>query len=61
LIITALPEERDAVLALLKPVRQVQYARSLTYYRANIPAYAQDGDYEIAVTMLNDMGNVEVT
>jgi len=59
LIITALPEERDAVLALLVPVRKVQHEGAPTYYRATIPAYAQNSEYEIAVTMLNDMGNVE--
>ncbi len=59
LIITALREERDAVLGLLGAVRKVQHEGSPTYYLASVPAYAQDGSYEVAVTMLNDMGNVE--
>jgi nucleoside phosphorylase len=59
LIVTALPEERDALLALLEPVQKIWQEGSPTYYRAEIPAYAQDGKYHVAVTMLNDMGNVE--
>jgi nucleoside phosphorylase len=59
LIITALPEERDAVLDLLAPHQKVQRTGSPTYYRATIPGYAQDSVYAVAVTMLTQMGNVE--
>src|SRR6266508_263489 len=59
LIVTALPEERDALLALLDSVQKIWNEGSPTYYRAKIPAYATDGEYQVVVTMLNDMGNVE--
>lgn len=59
LIITALKEERDAVLNLLDSPRKIQRDGAPTYHIASVPAYAQDGSYEVAVTMLNDMGNVE--
>lgn len=59
LIITALREERDAVLGMLDSPRKIQREGAPTYYLASVRAYAQDGSYEVAVTMLNDMGNVE--
>jgi len=59
LIITALKEERDAVLKLLESPRKIQRDGVSTYYIASVTAYAQNGSYEVAVTMLNDMGNVE--
>ncbi len=61
LIITALAKERDAVLAQLDTPRKIQRHGSPTYYRATIPAYAEEGVYEVAVTMLSQMGNVEAT
>ena len=61
LIVTALQVERDAVLRLLGDVEQVVLEDLPTYYRATIPAPSQGGTYEVVVTMLNDMGNVEAT
>jgi len=61
LIVTALQEERDAVLALLSDVEQVLLEDLPTYYRAIIPAPSQGGTYEVVVTLLNDMGNIEAT
>ena len=42
LIITALPEECNAVVALLENVRKEQVDGSPTYYRATIPAYSHE-------------------
>lgn len=58
LIITALPEERDALLALLEPYRKIQLPDAPTYYHATVPAYAHEGEYTVVVTMLSQMGNV---
>lgn len=59
LIITALPEERDAILRQLGDYSKFQADGSPTYYKSSVSAYPRDDSYEVAVTMLNQMGNVE--
>lgn len=59
LIVTALAEERDAVLRKLGKTRKIQMDGLPTYYRGSIKPYARRGVYTVAVTMLNHMGNVE--
>ena len=59
LIITALPEERDAVLGQLPDHQKVQKADFLTYYRATLETDS-GSDQEnpiVAMTMLTQMGN----
>ena len=57
LIVTALPEERDAVLHLLQDFGPVQAGESLIYYVCTLPT--DKGEYKIAVMQLSQMGNVE--
>lgn len=59
LIITALPEERNALLDILGSFDRVQLDRCPTYYLSAVPAYGRDGDYRVAVTMLSQVGNVQ--
>lgn len=59
LVITALPVERDALLRILASPAKLQPNGCPTYYLSTIPAYGRDGSYRVAVTMLNQMGNVE--
>lgn len=59
LIVTALPKERDAVLQLLENPQQIQVEGSPTYYVSSLLPYSKDGAYLVALTMLNQMGNVE--
>ena len=59
LIITALPEERDAVLRQLPDCQKVQEADFPTYYRATLETdsgFDQENPI-VAVTMLTQMGN----
>ena len=58
LIITALPEERDALLDILGSYNRIQLDGRPTYYLSAVPAYGRNGDYRVAVTMLSQMGNV---
>lgn len=57
LIVTALPEERDAVLRLLEDFGPVRVGESPIYYACTFPA--SKGECKIAVTQLSQMGNVE--
>jgi len=59
LIVTALPEERDAVLRLLEDYQQVQIDSSLVCYLGSLLAKNQEVPYNIAITQLSQMGNVE--
>ncbi len=59
MIITALPEERDAVLSQLDGPEKIQLEGSPTYYRATVPAFSHSAGYDVAVTMLSHMGNIE--
>lgn len=59
LIVTALPEERDAVLDKIGPYQKVQLPGSPTYYLASLATCLPDVCYQVAVTMLSEMGNVE--
>ena len=58
LIVTALQEERDALLGLLPGARQVQRPGSPTYYTASLQAPGRLRRPRIAVMMLTGMGNV---
>jgi len=57
LIVTALPEERVAVLRLLEDFGPVQVGDSPICYVCTLPA--SRGEYQVAVTQLSQMGNVE--
>lgn len=57
LIVTALPEERDAVLHLLQDFGPAQAGGSPIYYVCTLPT--GKGEYKIAVMQLSQMGNVE--
>jgi len=57
LIVTALPEERVAVLRLLEDFGPIQVGESPIYYVCTLPA--SRGEYQVAVTQLSQMGNVE--
>jgi nucleoside phosphorylase len=59
LMVTALPIERDALLRLLVNPTKTQLDGCPTYYFSSVPAYGKDASYYVAVTMLNQMGNVE--
>jgi nucleoside phosphorylase len=59
LVITALPVERDALLRILASPAKLQPNGCPTYYFSTVPAYGRGGSYCAAVTMLNQMGNVE--
>jgi nucleoside phosphorylase len=59
LIVTVLPEERDAVLHLLEDHQQIQIDESLTCYICTLQANARSAEYTVAVTKLSQMGNVE--
>lgn len=59
LIVTALPEERDAVLRLLEDFRPIQVGESPIYDICTLPA--KKGEYKVAVTQLSQMGNVEAS
>lgn len=59
LIVTALPEELEAVLRLLEDYEQVQIGGSLICYVCTLPADVQNSGYKVAVTKLSQMGNVE--
>lgn len=59
LIVTALPEERNAVLRLLKDYEQVRISESLTCYMCSLSRSDGTASIEVAVTMLPQMGNVE--
>ena len=59
LIITALQEERNAVLKHLDNCKKIQKHGSPTYYRSSVPTYSLDTSYEVAITMLSQIGNVE--
>jgi nucleoside phosphorylase len=59
-IVTALPVERDAVLAQLEGVTKIQFEQSdtRTYYHGTIRA-AGAAVYNVVVTMLQRMGNID--
>jgi nucleoside phosphorylase len=57
LIVTALTEERDAVLHQLEDFGLIQVGDSPIYYVCTLPA--SRGEYQVAVTQLSQMGNVE--
>jgi len=57
LIVTALPEEREAVLHLLEDFEPVQVGQSPIYYTCTLPMHS--GECNVAVTQLSQMGNVE--
>jgi len=57
MIVTALSEERDAVLQILEGFGPVQIGESPIYYVCTLPT--EEGSYRIAVTQLSQMGNVE--
>lgn len=59
LIITALPEERDALLGLLVGFGLSKIGDTLVYYSCSLPT--SRGSYSIAVTQLPRMGNVEAS
>lgn len=59
LIVSALPEERDALLLLLEGYRQVSVGGPLVYYIAEVPSILSQRNYRVAVTMLPEIGNVE--
>ncbi len=59
LIVTALPEERDAVIKKLGRTRKIQSEGIPTYYLGSVKPYVRKGVYRVAVTMLSHMGNVE--
>lgn len=59
LIITALPEERDAVLEKLGDCETDPINDSPTYYKSSVLVHPLDINYKVAVTMLKQMGNVE--
>ncbi len=56
LIVTALPEERDAVLRLLEDFEPVQVGESPIYYVCTLPTNM--GECKVAVTQLSHMGSV---
>lgn len=56
LIVTALQEEREAVLYQLRPFEPVRGGESPIYYFCTLPS--DQGSYEVAVTQLPQMGNV---
>jgi len=57
LIMTALHEEKEAVLRLLEDFEPVQVGESFIYYACTLSA--NNGKYKVAVTQLARMGNVE--
>ena len=59
-IITALPEERDAALAQLEDVTEIRFEQTdtRTYFRGTLRA-AGATVYQIVVTMLHRMGNID--
>ncbi len=59
LIITALPEERDAILHQLEDFDPVQVGESPIYYTCTLPA--NGGECRVAVTQLCKIGNVEAS
>jgi len=59
LIVTALPEERDAILHLLEDYQQVRIDESVVCYMCTLPAKSQECHYRIAVTQLCQVGNIE--
>jgi nucleoside phosphorylase len=59
LIVTALPEERDAILRLLEDYQQVQIDSSLVCYQSSLQAANQESPYSLAITQFSQMGNVE--
>ena len=59
LIVTALPEERDAILRLLEDYQQVQIDSSLVCYQSSLRAANQEFPYSLAITQFSQMGNVE--
>jgi nucleoside phosphorylase len=59
LIVTAIPEERDAILRLLDQPRKVRIDSSLICFLSTIPLINREGEYRVAVTLLSEMGNVE--
>jgi nucleoside phosphorylase len=56
LIVTALPQEREAVLHLLDNFQPVQVGQSPICYTCTLPT--NSGEYKVAVTQLSQMGNV---
>lgn len=56
LIVTALKEERDAVLSMLNDLDPVRVDQCPTYYVCTLPA--KEGGHNVAVTQLSRMGNV---
>lgn len=59
LIVTALSEERDAIIDLLGACRQIRINESLICYITHLAVQGVQNNYTIAVTMLSQMGNVE--
>ncbi len=59
LIITALPEERDAVLHQLEDFSPTQVGKSPIYYTCTLPTNI--GECKVAVTQLSQMGNVSAS
>jgi nucleoside phosphorylase len=59
LIVTALLEERDAVLHLVEDLGPIQVSESSIYYICTLPG--NRGDCKVAVTQLSHVGNVEAS
>jgi nucleoside phosphorylase len=59
LIVTALPEEKKAILRLLEKLGSVQAIEYPLFYICTLPG--RNGEYRIAVTQLIQMGNVEAS
>lgn len=59
LLVTALPEERDALLRIIYPTIQENIDGSLIVFRGSISPKKQEKSLQIAIMMLSQMGNVE--